>query len=191
MPKWEEKEKKKLSRQETLKKGILAVVFCGILAAALLLFLQSSPFSRTSDGAELLLGQTLEQASQTLDFRTAEYSEDGNAEEYTLIMPGYRQTMRFSDGICTGLRWEYWEFSGALDRMRELSSVLSGQYEASGQDTLSPYLETESSLSPPDPGAVPQMAWNLPEANGGGTLVLSLRTGEADSFFVELSVQEP
>lgn len=191
MPKWEEKEKKKLSRQESLKKGILAVVFCGILAAALLLFLQSSPFSRTSDGAELLLGQTLEQASQTLDFRTAEYSEDGGAEEYTLIMPGYRQTMRFSDGICTGLRWEYWEFSGALDRMRELSSVLSGQYEASGQDTLSPYLETESSLSPPDPGAVPQMAWNLPEANGGGTLVLSLRTGEADSFFVELSVQEP
>ena len=191
MPKWEEKEKKKLSRQETLKKGILAVVFCGILAAALLLFLQSSPFSRTSDGAELLLGQTLEQASQTLDFRTAEYSEDGNAEEYTLIMPGYRQTMRFSDGICTGLRWEYWEFSGALDRMRELSSVLSGQYEASGQETLSPYLETESSLSPPDPGAVPQMAWNLPEANGGGTLVLSLRAGEVDSFFVELSVQEP
>ena len=191
MPKWEEKEKKKLSRQETLKKGILAVVFCGILAAALLLFLQSSPFSRTSDGAELLLGQTLEQASQTLDFRTAEYSEDGNAEEYTLIMPAYRQTMRFSDGICTGLRWEYWEFSGALDRMRELSSVLSGQYEASGQETLSPYLETESSLSPPDPGAVPQMAWNLPEANGGGTLVLSLRAGEVDSFFVELSVQEP
>ena len=191
MPKWEEKEKKKLSRQETLKKGILAVVFCGILAAALLLFLQSSPFSRTSDGAELLLGQTLEQASQTLDFRTAEYSEDGNAEEYTLIMPGYRQTMRFSDGICTGLRWEYWEFSGALDRIRELSSVLSGQYEASGQETLSPYLETESSLSPPDPGAVPQMAWNLPEANGGGTLVLSLRAGEVDSFFVELSVQEP
>lgn len=191
MPKWEEKEKKKLSRQETLKKGILAVVFCGILAAALLLFLQSSPFSRTSDGAELLLGQTLEQASQTLDFRTAEYSEDGNAEEYTLIMPGYRQTMRFSDGICTGLRWEYWEFSGALDRMQELASVLSGQYEASGQDTLSPYLETESSLSPPDPGTVPQTAWNLPEANGGGTLVLSLRAGEADSFFVELSVQEP
>lgn len=191
MPKWEEKEKKKLSRQETLKKGILAVVFCGILAAALLLFLQSSPFSRTSDGAELLLGQTLEQASQTLDFRTAEYSEDGGAEEYTLIMPAYRQTMRFSDGICTGLRWEYWEFSGALDRMRELSSVLSGQYEASGQDTLSPYLETESSLSPPDPETVPQMAWNLPEANGGGTLVLSLRAGEADSFFVELSVQEP
>ena len=191
MPKWEEKEKKKLSRQETLKKGILAVVFCGILAAALLLFLQSSPFSRTSDGAELLLGQTLEQASQTLDFRTAEYSEDGGAEEYTLIMPGYRQTMRFSDGICTGLRWEYWEFSGALDRMRELASVLSGQYEASGQETLSPYLETESSLSPPDPGAVPQMAWNLPEANGGGTLVLSLRAGEVDSFFVELSVQEP
>lgn len=191
MPKWEEKEKKKLSRQETLKKGILAVVFCGILAAALLLFLQSSPFSRTSDGAELLLGQTLEQASQTLDFRTAEYSEDGNAEEYTLIMPAYRQTMRFSDGICTGLRWEYWEFSGALDRMRELASVLSGQYEASGQDTLSPYLETESSLSPPDPETVPQTAWNLPEANGGGTLVLSLRTGETDSFFVELSVQEP
>ena len=140
---------------------------------------------------QLLLGQTLEQASQTLDFRTAEYSEDGNAEEYTLIMPGYRQTMRFSDGICTGLRWEYWEFSGALDRMQELASVLSGQYEASGQETLSPYLETESSLSPPDPGAVPQMAWNLPEANGGGTLVLSLRTGETDSFFVELSVQEP
>ena len=191
MPKWEEKEKKKLSRQESLKKGILAVVFCGILAAALLLFLQSSPFSRTSDGAELLLGQTLEQASQTLDFRTAEYSEDGGAEEYTLIMPAYRQTMRFSDGICTGLRWEYWEFSGALDRMRELASVLSGQYEASGQDTLSPYLETESSLSPPDPGTVPQTAWNLPEANGGGTLVLSLRVGEADSFFVELSVQEP
>ena len=191
MPKWEEKEKKKISRQESLKKGISAVVFCGILAAALLLFLQSSPFSRTSDGAELLLGQTLEQASQTLDFRTAEYSEDGNAEEYTLIMPAYRQTMRFSDGICTGLRWEYWEFSGALDRMRELASVLSGQYEASGQDTLSPYLETESSLSPPDPGAVPQTAWNLPEANGGGTLVLSLRTGETDSFFVELSVQEP
>ena len=79
MPKWEEKKKKKLSRQETLKKGILAVVFCGILAAALLLFLQSSPFSRTSDGAELLLGQTLEQASQTLDFRTAEYSEDGGS----------------------------------------------------------------------------------------------------------------
>ena len=58
--------------------------------------------------------------SQTLDFRTAEYSEDGGAEEYTLIMPGYRQTMRFSDGICTGLRWEYWEFSGALDRMQGL-----------------------------------------------------------------------
>ncbi len=195
MKKWEPKEKKEISRQEGLKKGILAVVFIGFLAGAVSLFLQGEPFARSSDGAELLLGQTFQQVSKALDFRTAEYTQSGTEEEYTLIMPGYRQTMCFSQDICQGIRWEYWDFQDALGRIQDLDSVLSGKYTPiSSSNELDSFLNTQSMPTPPAMDDALQKAWTLPEedpaaACGASSLTLTLWRGEEDSFFVELSLR--
>lgn len=192
--------KKKISPESALKKAIHAVVFAGFLAVCIFFFLQAKPFSRTSDGSELLLGQNLDQVSKALDLRTAEYSKNGELSEYMLIMPGYRQTMCFRENSCVELKWEYWEFPQALDRVRELDSVLCAQYQsASENDTLTEYLAETTDLSPTILETYLEKSWYLPSEEFTGKeptqteqtlLTLSVENTGEESYMIHFGFSQ-